>query len=208
MENSDESISQFVGDSIKRLAKEWIRQLDENNAKARTEELLNIKRIDGIKVQVTRTVNRELQLLLIEVNSVEIEEDFDDEYNSEMECFTCKAFKFNGELNELTLACAIIKARSWLSTLKYHSLTELKEPNGSDDEFIVFDLPNIKQAAEKCCVCHENTNRKTDCEHHLCLQCYYTLEPEWLMNCQRNRRHHHVKCPICRKITHAAGMLC
>jgi hypothetical protein len=49
MENSDESISQFVGDSIKRLAKEWIRQLDENNAKARTEELLNIKNEENTK---------------------------------------------------------------------------------------------------------------------------------------------------------------
>jgi len=206
MENSEESISKFVGDSIKRLAKEWIRQLDESDTS--TKELSNIKRIDGIKVLVTRTINRKEQLLLIKVNSVEIEENFDDYNNFEMECFTTKEFKFNGELNEITLACAIIKARSWMSTLKYHSLTELKEPDGSDDEFIVFDLPNIKQAAEKCCVCHEITNRKTDCEHHLCLQCYYTLKPEWSSNCESNSWHHHVKCPICRKITHAAGMLC
>ena len=45
----------------------------------------------------------------------------------------------------------------------------------------------------KCSVCHDITIVKTDCNHHLCVECYQTM---WR---NKNNDVGHIVCPICRK---------
>ena len=44
----------------------------------------------------------------------------------------------------------------------------------------------------KCCVCHDITIVKTDCNHHLCVECYQTMRHH------KNDDDDDIVCPICR----------
>lgn len=46
-------------------------------------------------------------------------------------------------------------------------------------------MHNVKPDGEMCCVCHELTISKTQCKHHMCLQCWSQLA--------------NTSCPMCRK---------
>lgn len=61
---------------------------------------------------------------------------------------------------------------------------------------------NVKLSLEKCCVCYELTNAKTDtCNHPLCMICYDGIER---LDCCDNCND--ISCPICRE--EVSGLNC
>ena len=60
-------------------------------------------------------------------------------------------------------------------------------------------LDGVEMEGELCCVCHEVTKSKTDCDHALCLQCWSQLKkeaPPDYEGYEEGMFGH--KCPICR----------
>ena len=53
---------------------------------------------------------------------------------------------------------------------------------------------NVKMRYEPCSVCLDDTNRKTQCKHSLCIVCCSKIEPSCSV-CSRG-----IKCPICRDV--------
>ena len=51
----------------------------------------------------------------------------------------------------------------------------------------MLSINNIQRAIQECCVCFENTQVKTDCNHILCYKCW-----ESIAGCNK-------KCPMCRE---------
>lgn len=52
----------------------------------------------------------------------------------------------------------------------------------------------IKMTYAQCCVCHERTTTKTECNHHLCIQCW-----DQLKEVEKDNRHAFRYCPLCRE---------
>ena len=77
-----------------------------------------------------------------------------------------------------------------LDTLKYNAL-EGKFQLQHDPDWRLLESESVKLRYEKCCVCLENIDIKTDCEHPLCIPCYDKLP------LVKNK--HYTACPICRK---------
>jgi|UniRef100_A0A6C0AHF9 hypothetical protein len=80
--------------------------------------------------------------------------------------------------------------KSILDTLKYNAL-EGKFQLQPDPDWRLLESESVKLRYEKCCLCLENIDIKTNCEHALCIPCYDKIPLV--------KKQNYTACPICRK---------
>jgi len=96
------------------------------------------------------------------------------------------------------MADAIGKLVGRIKTLRYDRMRGITSTPGSSDlERLVFLGDNIGHSGDICCVCHEITTHTTECEHHLCWQCWTKL-PKIKGNLHDDGFQQTQSCPICR----------
>lgn len=63
-----------------------------------------------------------------------------------------------------------------------------------DSSFLkeMFECENVKLDFDECVICYRNTKTKTNCDHHICHECWGKL-PASCVSCKTGR-----KCPTCR----------
>lgn len=194
--NIDTRNMENSGEIIKTLARKWMMQWHEASLQGALSSyksnLPNIEKIDDVPVDVYWILKRDSLNVVIESSDIHWYDD-DEERGIEL---CSKVFKIEHELNETTLACAIIKARSWIRELTYHPLTGFKKVKGRQEEILVFSSPNIKQKDDLCCVCHEITSSTTKCKHSLCYRCCGKIVKAYDEKVDIETKH----CPLCRQI--------
>ena len=149
---------------------------------------LPIDKIDSVSVtaylkfyhrQSTGSVQMSLQ---VETDKIRVMREWDADsmqlYNSLLS-LDCKTM----DLDEVTA-----ELKMQLSNLKFNKYNGTYEVDGKFVPEQIEELTgmeNITPCYDDCCVCHDSTLTKTDCGHHLCVQCWVSLKK--------------MKCPICRE---------
>jgi hypothetical protein len=129
-------------------------------------------------------------------------------YREEEDCIlketAWKENRLEEELNIKDVTEMITELVQLVGNLKYDKLYGLRPAGKWECQYLireVFDLPNVELKFKNniCCVCHDMTRDKTNCEHDLCLQCLakmpYTEPPDHkgYEEGQKGK-----SCPICR----------
>jgi len=99
-------------------------------------------------------------------------------YNSLLS-LDCKTMDLDEVTAELKMQLSNLKFNKYNGTYDMNAQFEVEEIEE------LTEMQNITPSYDDCCVCHDSTLTKTDCGHHLCVQCWVSLKK--------------MKCPICRE---------
>jgi len=81
------------------------------------------------------------------------------------------------------------------NTLVYDKFnSSFKQPDDVIDFSFLSEFKNLKWLDE-CCVCHEQTNFKTCCNHTVCIECMSKIKPAR----DEDRECNMIMCPLCRE---------
>lgn len=62
----------------------------------------------------------------------------------------------------------------------------------------IFQSDNVKMNGDMCSVCHELTQEKLICSHHLCVKCFQQMREKLIKETDDEEEPDDLKCPICR----------
>lgn len=199
---------------IKTLAQKWYNNMLVYNICI---VRLNIKKIDGVDVEVTVTFDDDIVLgiffckLSIETPLIS---DPDGNYYPIQSYQSKLLYNKSPERTKWTqemMEKSIVSLQGELKEFRYHKRTNKfmnkQDVEVYDAEVSIFESSNISYISDICCVCHDVTSSKTECNHSLCLSCWSGLKVEYLRpdhdDEDEDYYDRHLStgslCPICRR---------
>jgi len=174
---------------------------------------LPIATIDGVQVNCNIVMMQQSSInrtdLCIGAHDPFVPED--DESSCLMKLYISREKTKLVDLTVIDVIDMITKMIAKLASVKYDKLHGLHAEDCEDfkqDRELsrlsrdIFNLPNIQMKHQNniCCVCHDITSQRTQCNHDLCLQCMYKLpliEPPDNRGWEEDQKGK--SCPICRR---------
>jgi hypothetical protein len=175
---------------------------------------LPIKKLDGVMVKIRLQIDwaeyegkQDLKIVMVIDTPLKVNND-GDSHNINFFNHHCKGVVVHKDIvggwNCEMMQLSIIGYFEMMGKLKYNKLLDkFVIPESSCIEKYHYEvwggLDGVEMEGEICCVCHEITTSKTDCDHSLCLQCWSKLKKEdppdpdeYMVGIKGH------KCPICR----------